>query len=357
MKKNFHTWYFWVVALFISLAAVGCKDKEDPAPKPVANFNFVPDAPETGQAVIFTNLSTDAETFKWEFGDGNTSTDRNPSHTYRAAGTFTIKLVAKGKGGEAEVTKTITVASPEPDPVADFTFSPQSGIKVGDQVTFTNRSSNAATYEWNFGDGGTSTSPSPRYRFTEQGTFTVTLTARSPSGAKVSTKTATITVEGVTFVTINTVTVTDYDFDAAREWFGDEDGNPSDINELKLSLLIYKAPLPERLTIADAIWSPIANNTILVVRVKEGALPANPFSLSSTNLGIQPLKIDSKTVLSFVFLHFDAEGKLGEPGRIYVSDVIERVDLSPFAQSKPSEVALDAIGLIAGIEVTLGLTW
>ncbi|WP_027002862.1 PKD domain-containing protein [Hugenholtzia roseola] len=357
MKKNFHTWYFWVIALFLSLAVVGCKDKEDPAPKPVANFNFTPDAPEAGQAVIFTNLSTDAETYEWTFGDGGTSTDRNPSHTYATAGSFTIKLVAKGKGGEAEVTKNITVTSSEPDPVADFTFAPQTDIKVGDQVTFTNRSSNAATYEWNFGDGGTSTSPSPRYRFTEQGTFTVTLTAKSPSGAKTSTKTATITVQGVTLVTLETVTVTGYDFDAMREWFGDEDGNPADISELNLSLLIYEAPLPERLTIADALWSPIANNTILVVPLTEGSLPASPFGLSSTNLGITAPRIDSNTALSFVFLHFDSDGQFGDAGGLYIADVIEEVDLSPFAQSQPSEVTLDALGVVAGIEVSLGLTW
>jgi len=49
---------------------------------------------ESPLVVIFTNLSTNAISYQWDFGDGNTSTDTNPTHTYTTNGTFTVTLVA-----------------------------------------------------------------------------------------------------------------------------------------------------------------------------------------------------------------------------------------------------------------------
>lgn len=61
--------------------------------------------------VDFTNLSTNAGTFTWDFGDGNTSTASNPSHTYTSFGTFTVTLTANGGScGNDTETKTAYVS-------------------------------------------------------------------------------------------------------------------------------------------------------------------------------------------------------------------------------------------------------
>jgi PKD repeat protein len=74
-----------------------CK-KDTPAP--TAQFEFVVD----GYIVTFTSTVTDATTYLWDFGDGETSTVANPVHTYLSSGTYSVKLTATGDGGEADVT-------------------------------------------------------------------------------------------------------------------------------------------------------------------------------------------------------------------------------------------------------------
>lgn len=63
--------------------------------------------------VTFTNLSKNAETYAWDFGDGTTSSEANPSHTYKHSGNFTVTLKAsKGKKSKT-VTQMIQVTAPE----------------------------------------------------------------------------------------------------------------------------------------------------------------------------------------------------------------------------------------------------
>ncbi len=68
---------------------------------PVAAFDASPIIPGTGAVpltVSFTNLSTNADSYLWDFGDGTTSTLKNPQHLYTTKGSFTVKLTATNKG-------------------------------------------------------------------------------------------------------------------------------------------------------------------------------------------------------------------------------------------------------------------
>jgi PKD repeat protein len=64
-----------------------------------------------GLTVNFTNNSANADSFLWEFGDGNTSTEKNPSHTYTTAGTYTVTLRSINNCRETVKTTTITLTS------------------------------------------------------------------------------------------------------------------------------------------------------------------------------------------------------------------------------------------------------
>lgn len=95
--------------------------KELPPPEnkpPIADFEFSPAQPEAGQTVQFTDKSKDPDgqvkSWNWDFGDGATSTEQNPSHIYRTAGTFTVKLVVTDdKGAQSQpAEKKITVGPP-----------------------------------------------------------------------------------------------------------------------------------------------------------------------------------------------------------------------------------------------------
>ncbi|MFZ0932215.1 MAG: choice-of-anchor tandem repeat GloVer-containing protein [Syntrophobacteraceae bacterium] len=117
----------------------------------------------------------------WNFGDGQTSTIRSPSHTYGKAGAYTVTLTVTGAGGTNTCTQPdyITVyAAPE----ANFSASPSSG-KAPLRVNFTNKSTGLVTsWLWRFGDGATSTDESPDHTYNTPGTYTAMLTAYGPGG-------------------------------------------------------------------------------------------------------------------------------------------------------------------------------
>jgi PKD repeat protein len=84
-------------------------------PGPAANFTGTPLSGTVPLNVTFTDLSTGSPNqWAWAFGDGNTSTLKNPLHTYSAAGTYSVTLTASNAGGNNSITKTgyITVTVP-----------------------------------------------------------------------------------------------------------------------------------------------------------------------------------------------------------------------------------------------------
>lgn len=221
-----------------------------------------------GMTATFTNTSSGATSYSWDFGDSNTSTNPNPSHTYSSDGTFTVTLTATNACGSTTFTQTVTITLA---PTASFTATPTSGcaplsvqftstssasatsfnwqfaggnpststaqnptvvyntpgaysvtltvgntagtssatqtsfVNVGTTPTagftaasnganasFTNTSTGATSYSWNFGDSGNSTDPNPTHTYTTDGTYTVTLTATNACGSTTATQTVTI---------------------------------------------------------------------------------------------------------------------------------------------------------------------
>lgn len=136
-----------------------------------------------GVPVQFTDLSTsNPNTWMWYFGDGNTSTDSNPTHTYTAPGTYSVKMVASNSSSCADsITKTsyITIA---PSPTAIFSGDQLNACSVPHTVQFTDASLNAVAWEWDFGDGTTSTLQNPAHTYTTDSSFAVSLTVTSPNG-------------------------------------------------------------------------------------------------------------------------------------------------------------------------------
>jgi len=70
--------------------------------KPIAKFTADQKTEKVPGKVIFTNLSEKAETYQWDFGDGNLSTDPNPSHKYYLSGKYSVKLIAEKDGKKDE---------------------------------------------------------------------------------------------------------------------------------------------------------------------------------------------------------------------------------------------------------------
>jgi serine protease len=160
---------------------------------PTADFSGSPTSGEVPLTVNFTNLSTGATSYSWGFGDNGSSTQANPSHTYTEAGTYTVTLTATNSCGSDVETKTDYITVTCTPPTANFSGSPTSG-EVPLTVNFTDLSTGATSWSWDFGDEGTSSQQNPSHQYTEAGTYTVTLTATNSCGSDVETKTDYITV-------------------------------------------------------------------------------------------------------------------------------------------------------------------
>ncbi len=103
---------------------------------------------------VFNNTSLGGQQFVWNFGDGTTSTDPSPTHLYSNPGTYTVHLTATDNltcNPTDDTSLNITVIQ---GPVSSFSFSPTEP-KENTPFQFTNLSTNAARYKWDFGDGDT----------------------------------------------------------------------------------------------------------------------------------------------------------------------------------------------------------
>lgn len=136
-----------------------------------------------GTLTTFTNTSSSGTgiTYEWRFGDGQTSTDQNPTHTYSTADTFTAWLYVTGPGGCTDsLSDTVIVFDVE----ADFQMSVAAGCSPV-AVNFTNTTSDSLiSYLWVFGDGDSSTNQDPLHEFTTPGVYEVTLYVISSDGCE-----------------------------------------------------------------------------------------------------------------------------------------------------------------------------
>lgn len=149
------------------------------------------------------STTTGIVTYSWDFGDGNTSTQQNPTHTYVDNGTYTVTLTITDDCGTATVTSTVTVNNGCTDPVAGFT---PSGTEPTFTFTNTSTSSTNTTYSWDMGDGTTYTTQDVNHTYTANNIYTVTLIVTDDCGADTLTQTVTVStiglldLEGTSFV-------------------------------------------------------------------------------------------------------------------------------------------------------------
>ena len=146
---------------------------------PLVSFTVDDQAVIVGQEVHFTNTSTGADSFYWDFGDGATSNLTNPTHTYTAPMQANVTLQADNQCARKLYSLQVDVYW---TPVAGFTPS-ATQVTVGETVTFTNTSQNATAYSWDFGDGGSSTQANPSHSYSSEGLYAVELTASNPAEA------------------------------------------------------------------------------------------------------------------------------------------------------------------------------
>jgi PKD repeat protein len=155
---------------------------------PTANFEYFPDIPTDLETIIFNDTSSDLDgtiiSWIWDFGDGNTSEEQNPTHQYADNGTYTITLnVSDDDGAIQKISQQILVLNVKP--TASFGYTP-SEPTINDTIQLTDFSQDydgsIVSWSWDFDDGESSTEASPSHKYESQGTYMVTLTVTDNDG-------------------------------------------------------------------------------------------------------------------------------------------------------------------------------
>jgi PKD repeat protein len=155
---------------------------------PVASFTYNPKGPSILDSVQFNDTSSDPEgliiSWHWEFGDGDSSTVRDPVHGYADKGTYEVELTIEDNTGNTDTRgDNITVVNLRP--VADFSFSPEEPER-GQDIHFVDESRDpegrALRCVWDFDDGHTSIERSPIHGYQVSGNYYVGLTVTDDEG-------------------------------------------------------------------------------------------------------------------------------------------------------------------------------
>lgn len=241
---------------------------------PQANFTSTTAEGCAPLIVTFSDLSTNNPTnWLWSFdgGDITTSNEQNPTVTFNNPGSYTVILQAGNDVGSnsSVVSAFINVFN---EPVADFSLD-----SFSETVAFTNNSTDATEYLWDFGDGETSNEAEPTYTYASNGTYIVTLTASNPCSS--STATMEVEIDGLAAPSAAfsanvesgcaplEVSFTDESLNDPTAWtWLFEGGEPATSNEQN-PVITYNTPgtFSVTLSVSNAIGNNVVNMTEVVV--------------------------------------------------------------------------------------------
>lgn len=132
--------------------------------------------------IVFQNKVVNNGTFtsQWDFGDNNSSTLNNPTHTYALGGDYTVKQIIRSQYGCVDsVIKNLKVTNPVS---AFFSADVLEGCRPPVTTTFTNQVLSGNNYSWTFGDSTKAASANPVHLYSDTGNFTVKLIVRNNNG-------------------------------------------------------------------------------------------------------------------------------------------------------------------------------
>jgi len=185
-----------------------------------ADFGYAPANPTRADIIHFTDLSTGATHWTWDFGDGSTSNQQNPTHQYKQLGKYTVKLTVSGPGGSDSKSSQIKIINSIP--TASFNYNPLNPV-VNQEITFDGSSSSdldgsITAWTWDFGDGSVGDGNIVKHSYSKNGSYTIKLTVVDNDGAS-KTVSKVITINNATN---NSPPVAAFGFEPAEPEIGEE---------------------------------------------------------------------------------------------------------------------------------------
>ena len=148
---------------------------------PIADFS-INDSDQclAGNSYTFTNNSTNANNYFWDFGNGQTSLATSPKLTYAKTGNYQVKLVSETSNGcKDSVVKNVQVREM---PIVDFSIQDSAQCLLNNNFIFTNNSTGLNTQVWSFGDQSFSSSYSTMHQYSNDGSYDVKLVGITQHG-------------------------------------------------------------------------------------------------------------------------------------------------------------------------------
>lgn len=158
----------------MSVILYSCKsDGDSQSNKPAAKFSVSGYEVTVPCTITFINISENATSYLWSFGDGSNSTSFNPTHTYNAAGTYILQLTVTGPGGSSTACKLLTLEAAPPANKSAFSYYQEkcSGTPVG--ISFKTINPLSTSTVWDFGNGTVSLARDPIVQFLLPGDYTI----------------------------------------------------------------------------------------------------------------------------------------------------------------------------------------
>ncbi len=133
-------------------------------------------------SIINNSFPLNGYTTQWDLGDGTTTMEASPNHTYTQAGVYSLELTITSPIGCVSQQSFPNLVTVYDVPTADFSFSPEAPTNFAPEVSFTDLSSNASSWLWDFDTGDNSTQSNPTYVFADTGRHEVQLLVTHLSG-------------------------------------------------------------------------------------------------------------------------------------------------------------------------------
>jgi PKD repeat protein len=146
-----------------------------------ANFSISTQNGCVPLVISFNNLSSNSNAYYWDFGNGTTSNQINPTTIYQTVGSYTVKLVAINNNGTDTIIQQ-NIITVYPKPSSNFFFSANNFCESQNSINFTNTSIDAVSWHWDFGDGNSSNDFQPSHTYNQFGNIQVTLMSFSSNG-------------------------------------------------------------------------------------------------------------------------------------------------------------------------------
>jgi PKD repeat protein len=173
LKVKFMRTFILIFFGGIVIGASCNKEDNSPSNKTSANFSISGYEIAAPCTISFINISSNATSYVWDFGDGSTSTQFNPTHIYSFSGSFLLKLKATGPAGADSICKLLSIEAPPPVNKSAFSYFQEKCVGSPVGIGFKTINPLSTNPVWEISNGALALERDPIVQFLLRGDYTI----------------------------------------------------------------------------------------------------------------------------------------------------------------------------------------